>query len=127
MDVKGVNILVLAYLGDTVYEQYVRRFFIDKGVSHVKELQECVIPYVSAKGQAKYLELLLDNDFFMEDEVDVIKRARNAKSNSHPKSCDILTYRHATALEAVIGYLSFIKKEDRIVEIMKMILEGSLC
>lgn len=127
MDVFEVNVLVLAYLGDTVYEQYVRKFFINRNIAHVKDLQEAVIPYVSAKGQAKYLEKLINLEVFTEDELSVIKRARNAKSHSHPKNCDILTYRHATALEAVIGYLSFIKKEERIEEIMKIILEGFKC
>lgn len=127
MDVLEINVLVLAYLGDTVYEQYVRKFFIEKGIGHVKELQECVIPYVSAKGQAKYLNMLIEKNVFNDDELSIIKRARNAKSHSHPKNCDVLTYRHATALEAVIGYLSFTKQEDRIIEIMRIILEGFTC
>lgn len=127
MDIKEVNTLVLAYLGDTIYENYVRKHFIELGTSHVKDLQEKVIPYVSAKGQAYYLNKLVESDFFSEDELSVIKRARNAKTNSHPKSCDILTYKHATALEAVIGYLDLSNNKNRIEEIMKYILEDKLC
>lgn len=127
MKLVEVNVLVLAYLGDTIYEQYVRRYFINQGVSHVKELQNLVIPIVQAKGQAFYLQKLLEMDFFNEEEMDVITRARNAKGHAHPKSCDILTYKHATALEAVIGYLSLQGNDLRIGEIMKEILEGNLC
>lgn len=127
MNVLEMNVLVLAYLGDTVYEQYVRRFFIDQQIAHVKELQDKVIPIVQAKGQASYLEKLLEEDFFTEEEKAVIYRARNAKTHSHPKSCDILTYKHATALEAVIGYLSYQGNTFRIDLIMKKILEEYGC
>lgn len=122
MDILSVNVLVLAYLGDTIYEGYVRRFLIDKGINHVDALQKESINYVSAREQAKYLTMLVDSGFFNEDELSVIKRARNYKSNRHPKNCDILTYKHATALEAVIGYLELISRHDRIDMIMKFIL-----
>lgn len=127
MNVKEVNVIVLAYLGDTVYENYIRKHFVCSGISHVKDLQSKVIPFVQAKGQAMFLEKLIDRNFFSDDEIDVIKRARNAKSNSHPKSCDILTYKHATAFEAVIGYLDLINRHDRIEEIIKIILEELGC
>ena len=127
MSIKEINVLVLAYLGDTIYEQYVRRYFIELGISHVKELQNRVIPYVQAKGQASFLEQLLNQKFFTEEERNVIQRARNAKGHGHPKSCDILTYKHATALEAVIGYLEMMQKRDRVSEIMRKILEELSC
>ena len=59
--------------------------------------------------------------------MDVLKRARNCKSKSHPKNCDILTYKHATALEAVIGYLDIVGRKNRIDVMMEMILGGKLC
>lgn len=127
MNEKEINVLVLAYLGDTVYEQFVRRYFIDKGISHVKDLQTLVIPIVQAKGQAFYLDRLMAEKFFTEEELSVIYRARNAKGHAHPKSCDILTYKHATALEAIIGYLQLIGNSNRIEEIMKKILEEYVC
>lgn len=127
MNVLEVNVLVLAYLGDTVYEGYVRKFLVNKGLNHVKELQEAAVSYVSAKRQAFFLEKLMDKNFFDEEELSVIYRARNYKGSRHPKNCDILTYKHATALEAVIGYLSCLEKISRIDEVMKEILEGNLC
>ena len=122
MNVLEINVLVLAYLGDTIYENYVRHYLINKGINNVNNLQTESINYVSAKAQAKFLDELMNKDFFSDDEVSVIKRARNYKSNSHPKNTDILTYKHATALEAVIGYLDIIGKKNRIDEIMNYIL-----
>ena len=69
----------------------------------------------------------MNEDFFDEEEIAIIKRARNHKGVSHPKNCDIVTYKHATALEALIGYLKLEGKDERIDSIMKRILGGSIC
>ena len=122
MNVLEINVLVLAYLGDTIYENYVRRFLIEKGIGNVDSLQKEAVKYVSAKNQANYLKEMLDNNYFSEEELDVIKRARNNTSKSHPKNCDIVTYKHATGLEALIGYLDIINNKERIDEIMNFIL-----
>ena len=124
MNVLEINVLVLAYLGDTIYENYVRKYLINKGISNVNDLQTASINYVSAKAQAKFLTEFLDKNFFTEEEMDVIRRARNYKSNSHPKNCDIITYKHATGLEALIGFLELSQKRERIDEIMNDILGG---
>jgi len=122
MNVLEINVLVLAYLGDCIYENYVRHFLINKKIANVNDLQTASINYVSAKAQAKFLNELINVDFFNDKELSVIKRARNYKSNSHPKNTDILTYKHATALEAVIGYLDLTGNKNRIDEIMNYIL-----
>lgn len=122
MNVLEINILVLAYLGDTIYEDYVRRYLIKKKIGNVNDLQKESINYVSAVNQAQFLKKMLDEEFFTEEEINVIRRARNYKSNSHPKNCDIVTYKHATALEALIGYLDLTENKERIDEIMKQIL-----
>ena len=90
MSVYEINVLVLAYLGDSIYENYVRKYLIDKGFSNVNDLQTESIKYVSAVSQAKYLQSMLDEDFLTQEEIDVFKRARNYKTTSHPKSCDII-------------------------------------
>ncbi|MCI8588075.1 MAG: ribonuclease III [Bacilli bacterium] len=127
MNILEINVLVLAYLGDTIYENYVRHYLVSLGINHVNDLQVKSIEYVSAKRQALFLQELIDHDFFTEDELSVIRRARNYKSTSHPKNCDIVTYKHATALEAVIGYLDLHQKKERINEIMEQILEEEIC
>lgn len=123
INVLEINVLVLAYLGDTIYENYVRRYLINKGISNVNDLQTESINYVSAKAQAKFVNILVEQNFFNEEEINIIKRARNYKSSSHPKNCDVVTYKYATGLEALIGYLELTNNGARIEEIMKMILE----
>jgi len=117
-----VNVLVLAYMGDTIYENYVREYLINKGIGNVNDLQTESLAYVSAKSQAKYINDMINNDFLSESELDIVKRARNYKTTSHPKSCDIITYKYATGLEALIGYLYLDKNKERIDEIMNFIL-----
>ena len=119
-----INSLVLAYLGDSIYENYIRLFLIKKGINHVKELQEKSINYVSAKSQSRILKELLNKNIFNELELDVLKRARNTKTNSHPKNTDIITYKEATALEALIGYLKLENNIERIEELMNIILNN---
>lgn len=123
MDVRNINILVLAYLGDTIYENYVRKHLIYKGFSNVNALQKEAIKYVSAKAQMKYVLKLIDSNLLTEEELSIYKRGRNNTSKSCPKNCDIITYKCATGLEAIIGYLDFVSKNDRIDFIMRNILE----
>lgn len=122
MQTIEINVLVLAYLGDTIYENYVRKYLIGKGIGNVNDLQKESINYVSAKSQAKFLQDMLDNNFLSDEEITVVKRARNYKTTSHPKNCDIVTYKYATGLESLIGYLDLEGKKDRIDEIMNFIL-----
>lgn len=127
MKVIEINSLVLAYLGDTIYENYVRRFLIRQGFAHVDELQKEAVKYVSAKRQATFLKKMIDVNFLSDEELDIVRRARNYKTTSHPKNCDIVTYKYATGLEALIGYLDLDNKNDRIDTIMKFILEDNVC
>jgi ribonuclease-3 family protein len=122
MNTLEINVLVLAYLGDSIYENYIRKHLIGKGIGNVNDLQKESIKYVSASGQAKFVTDMIDNNLLTEEELDVFKRARNYKTTSHPKSCDIITYKYATGLEAVIGYLDLNNKNERIDKIMNFIL-----
>jgi len=122
MNLLEVNVLVLAYMGDTVYEDYIRKYLITKGIGNVNDLQTESLKYVSAVSQAKYLTEMMDKEFLTSDELDIVKRARNYKTTSHPKSCDIITYKHATGLEALIGYLYLDGNIERVNEIMNFII-----
>ena len=122
MNLNELNVLVLAYMGDSIYEKYVREKLINDGIGNVNDLQSKSIMYVSAKGQAKYIQEMIDNDILDSNEIDIVKRARNNRSNSHPKNCDIVTYKYATGLEALIGYLYLSGNNKRIDEIMNYIL-----
>ena len=126
MDIRCVNSLVLAYLGDAVYEEYIRMYLTRKKIGKVNDLQKESINYVSAKRQAYFLDKMLECDFFEEEEISVIKRARNAKSHPNPKGCSVIEYKKATALEALIGYLKLESRDSRIDEVMNYIVE-ELC
>ena len=127
MSTKEINVLVLAYLGDTIYENYIRKYLIEKNIANVDALQKEAVFYVSAKSQAKFLSKLLEKNLLTEEEITIVKRARNYKTKSHPKNCDIITYKHATGLEALIGYLELENKKERIEEIMNYITGGKTC
>jgi len=116
-----MNSLTLAYIGDAVYELYIREYLINKKIVKVNDLQKESIKYVSATNQSNILHDLLDKNFFNEKELDIIKRARNHKGNRHPKNTDIITYKHATAFEAIIGYL-YLNDKERLNELMKVVL-----
>lgn len=99
-----MNNLVMAYLGDAVYELHIRKFLISQGISKVGELQKKSIEYVSARSQRRILEELINRNFLTSEEIEIVNRGRNA--NSHPsKTTDIITYKKATGLECLIGNL----------------------
>lgn len=98
---QEINTLTMAYLGDAVYELWVRTHLLSQGHEKVRELHQAAIGYVRASTQAQLLHRLMPelNDI----EQQVVLRGRNAKS-SHPKNVDVTTYRHATAFECLVGY-----------------------
>lgn len=120
-DINNYNSLALAYMGDAIYEVYIRKYLLSNNIVKVKELQQEATKYVSARGQASFLYAMLDKNFFNEAELEIILRARNHKSRS-PKSTDIVTYKYSTALEAIIGYLYLNDNIKRIDQIMKEII-----
>ena len=124
MDVQLINVITLAYLGDAVYEVYVRDYLIKKGIAKVEDLQKEAINLVSAKSQSKILDYLINNNILNDEEIDIVKRGRNYKRDSHPKNTDIITYKMATGFETLIGYLYVEKKIERINEIINVIFGG---
>ena len=120
MDINNINVIVLAYLGDAIYEVYIRESLINKGINKVERLQEESVKYVSAKGQAKILDNLISSGILNEEELDIVKRGRNYKRSAHPKNTDIVTYKYATGFETLIGYL-YLTNKDRLNEILNQI------
>lgn len=123
MDTRNINVITLAYMGDAVYEVYIRKSLIEKNIALVDDLQKVAINYVSAKSQSKILNFLIDNGVLTLEEMDVVKRGRNYKRASHPKNTDILTYKNSTGFEALIGYLYLNNNKERLDNIMKIVLE----
>ena len=108
-----ISPLVLAYLGDTVYETYVREYLIRKNINKkVNDLHKNAIKYVNAKAQATVIHAIEEE--LTEDEERIYKRGRNQKSHTSPKNADIIDYKHATGFEALIGYLYLNEEHERL-------------
>lgn len=113
--------LVLAYLGDTVYESYIREHLIKQNNQRkVNDLHKLAIKYVKAKAQADIIHEI-EKDL-TDEELRIYKRGRNQKSNTSPKNADIIDYKHATGFEALIGYLYLNNEGDR----LKYIIEKGI-
>lgn len=121
MNIDTINVIALAYLGDSVYEVYIRDMLIKKGIQKVELLQKEAIRYVSANGQAKILRNIISNNLLSDKELDIIKRGRNYKRSSHPKNTDIVTYKMSTGFETLIGYLYLSNNITRLKEILEHI------
>lgn len=113
--------LALAYIGDCVYELFIRTYVLSKGNRSVNKMHKASRELVKASSQAK-LYFLIQEDLTEEEQV-ILKRGRNAKSVSRPKNGDMTDYRHATGLEALIGYLYIEGKMERIKELVSKGLE----
>ena len=115
---KEINTTALAYIGDAVYEIYVREHVLtaepaDKTAfgQHVDALHKRAIRYVRAEGQAKAVKAMLRDGFLTGEEEALVKRARNHKSASKPKNADAMDYKYATAFEALLGFLHLTAQE----------------
>lgn len=108
-----ISPLTLAYLGDTVYESYIREYLIKKSLyTKINDLHKLAIKYVSAPSQSKAIKNI--ESFLEEDEISIYKRGRNHKKSSTAKNASVVDYRHATGFEALIGYLYLKGDIDRL-------------
>ena len=108
--------LVLAYIGDAIYEAYVRCSIVSTANMPVHKLHKTATGFVKAKAQSDLMEKMMP--LLTEEEMAVFKRGRNAKSATTPKHADIVDYRRATGLEALIGYLYIVGKKDRLIALL---------
>ncbi|MDF2531004.1 MAG: hypothetical protein K0Q65_585 [Clostridia bacterium] len=118
-DIRMYNPLVLAYIGDSVYDTFIRTMLVSGGSIQVNKLHKRAIKFVQAKAQAEITEEL--HDILTEEEQDMVRRGRNTKSGTVPKNADINDYRYATGFEALIGYLYLIGNTKRLMEIFELI------
>lgn len=118
-----INSKVLAFIGDAVYEVMIRSYLLKMKTNDINKLETLKVKYVSAKSQALILDDLINKNVFNEKELSIIKRARNTKLSSKPKNTDIITYKKATALEALVGYLYIKKDFKRMDEIKNLIVD----
>ena len=124
IDAKQLSPLVLAYIGDCVYELYVRTRVIEEHPSmpaHKLHLE--TVKYVKAHAQSNSIHRM--TELLTEEEAAVFRRGRNAKSYTQAKNASTVDYRHATGFEALIGYLYISGRNDRAEELMKAAYENA--
>ncbi|AGB40179.1 hypothetical protein Halha_0165 [Halobacteroides halobius DSM 5150] len=109
----------LAYIGDSVFEVFIRTFLLEKG-GKPNRLHQEAIKYVNATAQANLLEELRPE--LTKEEAVIVRRGRNTKTNS-PSNVDQATYQYSTAFEALIGYLYLAGEEERLLELFAKIKE----
>ncbi|MEH7352469.1 Mini-ribonuclease 3 [Neobacillus drentensis] len=119
INAKQLNSLALAYMGDAVFETYVRRHLLYNGKVRPHQLHRLATKYVSAKAQCQILFQLMDDHLLSEEELAVVMRGRNAKSGTVPKNTDVQTYRYSTAFEALMGYLFLEGQTERLEELVE--------
>lgn len=118
IDIKQLNALALAYMGDAVYEQAVREHLLRSGRVKPQVLHKEATRFVSAKAQARIILTMRDQHLLTEEELAIMRRGRNAKSGSVPKNTDVTTYNYSSAFEAVIGYVYLLGRQDRLTELL---------
>ena len=116
-EVNLLSPLTWAYVGDAIYELYIRTNLVNKTKLKPHKLHIESIKYVKAKAQADILKRLMDD--LTEEEKDIVRRARNAENHHLPKNADVREYMYSTAFEALIGYLYLTKQDDRLEEILE--------
>lgn len=115
-EVNLMSPLVWAYVGDCVYELFIRTHLVETTKLKPHKLHIETIKYVKAKAQADILEKLQDT--LTDKEKEIVRRARNAENHHLPKNADPADYMHATAFEGLIGYLYLSEQKERLEEIL---------
>lgn len=115
------DIISLAFLGDSVYELFVREHVLLKKICTANRLHKAVVRYVNANAQAKAAKILIDE--LSETELSILKRGRNHKTKTKAKNVNLKTYKWATGFEALIGFLHVKGEDERLKIIMKRAVE----
>lgn len=120
--VRQMNPLVLAFVGDAVYEIFVRTYLVDKNRDmSVHNLHVEAIKFVKAHAQSQFIKKLEKE--LNDEEMYFFKRGRNSKSGTVPRNADVQEYRFATGFETLVGYLYLTEEEERLNFLLNMIID----
>lgn len=122
---EKLNVLALAYMGDAVWEQFVRSRVISSipNANRADLLHKKGIHYVNANSQARVIKQFMDEGILSEQESDITKRARNHRTATKAKNADPVVYKWATGFEALLGFLYLADMQDRLLELMNKAAE----
>lgn len=118
-EIELMSPLTWAYIGDCVYELYIRNKLVNETNLKPHKLHIEAIKYVKAKSQAEKLKEIYET--LTQEEKDVVRRGRNTQNHHLPKNSNVQEYMYSTAFEALIGYLYLTKQNKRLGEILNKI------
>lgn len=121
VDIRTYSPLALAYIGDGIFDLVIRSIVVGKGNTGANQLHQHTSHIVKAASQAKMIEALEED--LTEEELEIYRRGRNAKSPTMAKNASMAEYRKATGFEALMGYLYLQDEFERIVELTRLGLE----
>lgn len=119
MDLSKLNGLTYAYIGDGVYELFIREYVVGQGYSKVNTIHKKVIEYTNGGYQAFVIHKMLENNILTEEELNAFKRGRNSHVNTSRKNLELKDYLDATGFEALIGHLYLTDQKDRLNELLQ--------
>jgi len=120
-NLREVSPLVLAYIGDAVFELLVRTHIVSAGQRRMKDIHLDTVELVKAENQARVIRQIIDE--LSEEEQDMVRRGRNTRSTP-PKNADLQAYRMSTGFEALIGYLYLKGDKERLLYLVKRAFEN---
>lgn len=120
-DVRMLSPLVWAYIGDSVYEIFIRNNLINNSNAKPHKLHIETVKFVKAKAQVQTLNKIYDD--LTDEEKDIVRRGRNVQNHHVPKNVDVAEYAYATAFEALLGFLYLSKQDERLKEILNKCLD----
>ena len=118
IEVNNMSPLTWAYIGDCIYELFIRNNLVNTTMLKPHKLHIEAIKFVKANSQANILLKIMDN--LTEEEKDIVRRTRNTENHHLPKNAELKDYMYATAFEGLIGYLYLTKQDERLKEILDM-------
>ena len=116
-EIQSMSPLIWAYVGDSIYEVFIRTFLINKTNLKPHKLHIESIKYVKAAAQADILKKIYDD--LTDDEKDIVRRGRNTENHHLPKNANVQEYMYSTAFEALIGYLYLTGQNSRLKELLE--------
>lgn len=119
--INTMSPLTWAYIGDAVYEVYIRNYLVKTTNLKPNKLHKEAIKFVKAGAQSEILENL--QEFLTDEEKEIVRRGRNSQNHHLPKNANLEEYTHSTAFEALIGYLYLKKEEKRLDDILQKVIE----
>lgn len=120
-DVNMLNPLIWAYIGDSVYEIFIRNNLINNSNAKPHKLHLETVKYVKAKAQVETLNKIYDE--LTDQEKDIVRRGRNTQNHHVPKNVEAGEYAYATAFEALLGYLYLTKQDERLKELLNLCID----